>query len=156
MTATTVDQPGTALSRRRVLIGAGTLTAAGALAGPGRGLLDLLRWWDGERATLERSSMNAELGHRLTVRLDDGTAAELRLDSIEELPFTAVSNVEGQFAARFSARGGLDLAQATYALASSRFGEIDLFLSPIHDHGDATDRYEALFNRPADLEEATS
>lgn len=135
-------------SRRRVIAGGGAVLAVGAVAGPGRGLHELLPWADGGRGTLERSSMQEHLGARFRVERRGQASATLVLVAIEELPYGAVTDRERQFAARFAARAGTDLAQDTYQLASRRFGDVDLFLSPIHEPDDPLDHYEALFNRP--------
>ena len=138
------------ISRRGLIAGGGAVTAI-ALAGPGRGLLGLIGWGDDEQAALERSSMERNLTERFELMGGEHAGATLQLISVEQLPQTVVSNPEGQFAARFTATGGLGLAQATYRMASRRFGEIDLFVSPIHDDGAESDLYEALFNRPAEV-----
>lgn len=140
---------GPRVNRRGLLVGGGVL-ALGAVAGAGRGLLELLES-DDELGTLERSSMARHLSETFT--LVDADGATIELVSIEELPQASISNPEGQFAARFEAVRGLGLEQATHSMASRRFGEIELFISPIHDPNAEVDMYEALFNRPA---EATS
>lgn len=136
------------VSRRGLLIGGGVL-AAGAVAGPGRGLLDLISWGEERRGTLERSSMERHLSETFTLSDRDGSTIELV--SVVELPQSQISNPEGQFAARFEARRGLGLDQATHRMASERFGVIALFISPVHEPDAAVDVYEALFNRPAEV-----
>lgn len=64
------------LSRRAIVAG-GLALAGGALAGPGRRLLDALPFLGPDPEPLERSNMTAHVGERFDVHTSDGSTATI-------------------------------------------------------------------------------
>jgi hypothetical protein len=128
--------------------GAGAAALAGVLAGPGRGLLQLLPFVGDDDKPVVRSTLSPFIGSDFTVHRAGQPTLRLTLAKVADLPSpTVVSNIEGQFRAVFN--GPLDnvLSQDTYQLRHSEFGKVDMFLVPMFASDAPSASYEAVFNR---------
>jgi hypothetical protein len=140
------------LSRRQILFGgAGAVVAAGvglSLAGPGRGLLDVLPFvGGGAHQPLDRTPMSERIGETFTTRDTNGSRIDLTLAAVEDLPPSSpMGNLEGQFVARFHGPQNQRLAQDTYRFGTQSFGDVDVFIVP-DPVGDEMVSYTAVFNR---------
>lgn len=134
------------LDRRHFLLGAVAAAGGVVAAGQGLGVLPGLPWF-GDAQPFTRTAVAERLGE--TFRVVDGVhdGVRLTLDSIAELPSTPLAVADDQFAARFLAPAGADLASDTYVFATSSFGRIPLFVSPLVDPDGRIVGYEALVNR---------
>jgi hypothetical protein len=140
------------LSRRQILLGgAGAVVAAGvglSLAGPGRGLLDVLPFvGGGAHQPLDRTPMSERIGETFTTRDGEGTRITLTLSAVDDLPAPAEThNLEGQFVARFRGPRDSPLPQDTYRFGTASFGDVDVFVVPGAADELGID-YSAVFNR---------
>ena len=141
------------LSRRQLLFGgAGAIVAAGvglSIAGPGRGLLDVLPFvGGGAHQPLDRTPMSERLGETFTTRDTTGSRVELTLAAVEDLPPSSpMGNIEGQFVARFQGPHDRRLAQDTYRFGTHSFGDVDVFIVPDPGGDEMVASYSAVFNR---------
>lgn len=137
------------VDRRRFIGGAvAAALGAGVLAGPGRGVLDLLPFVGDGPAPFTRTEVLARIGE--TFRISDGAHAGVRLvvDGVAELPnMRAIDVPDDQFAARFVLDAGTALAAETYTFVTDSFGDLPLFVSPLVDADGTVQGYEALVNR---------
>jgi hypothetical protein len=131
-----------------LLGGAGVALLGGVLAGPGRGLLQLLPFVGDADKPVVRSALTPFVGDTFTVHRSGKAALGLRLAGVADLPHPAViDNVEGQFRAVFSGPLADTLGQNTYQLRHHHFGRVDMFLVPMFDSHAKAASYEAVFNR---------
>jgi hypothetical protein len=138
---------GTAVGRRQ-FVGALAAVAGGAvLLGPGRGLLDALPFI-GDPAPFTRTEVLARIGEPFRIVGGAHEGVQLMIRSIAELPNMGAAVVPNdQFAARFAAAAGVELASDMYWFATKSFGKLPLYVAPLVDSNEQIVGYEALVNR---------
>lgn len=141
--ASPMPQP---LDRRRFLFGALAAAGGAVVAGQGLGVLPRLPWF-GDAQPFTRTTVTERLGE--TFRIIEGVhdGVRMTLTSIAELPSTPLVQPDHQFAARFVAARGVDLAPDTYLFATGSFGRLPLYVSPLVEADGRLVGYEALVNR---------
>ncbi len=136
-----------AVGRRQLLGGLAALASGAALLGPARGLLDALPFF-GDSTPFTRSEILSRIGETFRIVGGAHDGVRLLISSIAELPNTRiVVQAEDQFAARFAAVSGVELASDMYWFATKSFGKMPLFISPLVSDSGLTVGYEALVNR---------
>jgi hypothetical protein len=137
------------ISRRRLIGGAGSLLATGAVfasTSPGQRLLDQLPFL-APTQPLDRTPMAAHLGERFVTDTAEFGRVALTLDAVTDLD-AAPTGAEGRFVARFIGPASAPLGQSTYRFATATFGEVDVFVVPGAAGRDpAAMSYTAVFNR---------
>ena len=137
---------GPVVGRRQFLGGLTLLVGGAALMGPGRGLLNLVPWVNGAQP-FTRTAVVGRVGEALRIVGGAHDGVRLMIASIAELPNMTATVPDDQFAARFIAPSGVELASGMYWFTTRSFGKLPLYVSPLVDAAGRTTGYEALVNR---------
>jgi hypothetical protein len=147
MSEAMANTPGIQLGRRHLLAGIAALAGTAVVAGPGRGVFDLLPFIGGHDP-FTRTAVLARVGE--TFRIVDGAYDGVRIAvaAITDLPDTTPTIPDDQFMAQFtSTTSGAELPAGMYWFATGSFGRLPLFVTPMADGDGRVTGYQAVINR---------